>query len=85
MSKKEWDEDPWDHTPPARDAMAQFVQKGKYSKSYQPAGYQISTVNAALRQAIRDIVREEIDKSLNVVFQTLMDRLDDLEEALRGR
>lgn len=77
MPNKEWDEDPWDHIPSNFQSKPKSFTPTK-SSSY---GYQVATINATLSNQIREIVREEVTKSVQDAFQRIMDRLDELEEA----
>lgn len=83
MPNKEWDEDPWDHS---THTATWPVPSTLPLKKAPATGYQMSTVSAAVIQAIRTAVHDEVSRSVGDTYQRIMDRLDELEEAInRGR
>lgn len=85
---KEWDEDPWAESPKATAGGSGAHYTSTYSpvRSGKPAAgrplYSTIPITApAVREALSQVVRDE----LNAVFQKIMDRLDELEDALKER
>lgn len=84
---KEWDEDPWDHATPG-ETLAYSIEKSALPKTKgmhytaQTTSYPLSSVSAAVLQAIRNAVREETTTAVESAFQRIMDRLEELEEEI---
>lgn len=84
---KEWDEDPWDHKTPG-ETLAHSIEKSAQPKTKgmhytgQTSSYPLSSVSAAVLQAIRNAVREETTTAVESAFQRIMDRLEELEEEI---
>lgn len=79
---KDWDEDPWER-PTGAEQMSQtpgvFSKERSFAAQKTQYGYQVSTVSAAVIKAIRDSVREEVGSTVDLAYQRIMDRLDELE------
>lgn len=86
---KEWDEDPWEH-PTAGESLSRSLDNLPKTKGAHYVGsrssYPLTTISATVIKAIRDAVREEVGNSVDLAFQKIMDRLDELDEEItRGR
>jgi hypothetical protein len=83
MSKREWDEDPWDHAEDARKPVTPpttFYSSTGYQTA--KAGYQLQTLSPNLIRTLESIVRKQVDAAVNDAFQRIMDRLDELQELI---
>lgn len=81
-SGKEWDEDPWDHwfrDRAEKKAVTPFTKERTFVAQKTASGYNMTTISAAVIQAIRDAVRDEVGNSVELAFQKIMDRLEELE------
>ena len=81
---KEWDEDPWDHKT-SSETLSRSLEKKTLTKAKgahyigTQTSYPLTSVSAAVLQAIRDAVREETSSAMESMFQRIMDRLEELE------
>ena len=75
---REWDEDPWDHSP---EPGPTWTPK-KPSLPYKPSSYQLQTLSPALTRTLEESVRKQVEKIVDDAFQRIMDRLDELQELI---